>query len=86
MSKSERQVTPSLQNIRPDHMARYKFTSESLSQFEGKVLDCACGIGYGSYVLVSNNANLDVTGVDIDQAAINYARQHYAHTNADYLC
>lgn len=86
MSKSERQVTPSLQNIRPDHMARYKFAVESLSQFEGKVLDCACGIGYGSYVLASNNANIDVTGVDIDQAAINYARQHYAHANADYLC
>jgi len=86
MCKNERQITPSLRNIRADHMARYQFASQSLSNVNGNVLDCACGIGYGSFVLAENNANVQVTAVDIDQAAINYGRQYYSHSNVKYLC
>ena len=42
-----------------------------------KVLDVACGCGYGSALLAERHPDKQVTGVDIDPAAIAYARQHY---------
>jgi len=44
----ERQVSPTLDGIRKDHLARYKWAAKRLS---GCVYDIGCGIGYGSKIL-----------------------------------
>lgn len=60
--------------IRQEHMHRYAFAAGFVS---GKrVLDVACGEGYGSALLAASAAA--VVGVDIDPAAIAHATATYA--------
>ena len=68
---TDRQVVSKLSKIHPGHFARYKF---AMSRVSGYVLDAACGVGYGSYML-SNVA--ECVGVDIERQAIEYAIQYY---------
>lgn len=61
------------------HMERYEYAASVLS---GKrVLDCACGMGYGTAILAS--AGCRPTGIDIDPAAISLAHQKYP--TGDYV-
>jgi len=74
-----RQYGP-IHSIRRDHLQRYFFAAERL---KGKrVLDLACGCGYGSWLL--HEAGNEVTGVDIEPEAIAYAKKHYQ--GPSYLC
>jgi SAM-dependent methyltransferase len=65
-----------------DHMIRYA----SVSPFVvGKrVLDIACGSGYGSQFLALQGAD-HVVGVDIDRATIEYAQTCHGHPRVTYL-
>lgn len=74
MKDGERQVAPTLNGIRRDHVARYDFVAKRLKK-GCKVIDFACGIGYGCHILAE--AGHFATGYDIDQAAIEYAFEHY---------
>lgn len=56
------------------HLARYAFAVPLVAG--GRVLDAACGVGYGSAYLAEHGS--DVLGIDIDEAALAYARVHYA--------
>jgi len=47
-----------------------------------KVLDAACGLGYGSYLLATTARHVD--GIDIDAARIGYAREKYLSDNIHY--
>lgn len=59
-----------------EHWHRYHFAARWAA---GKrVLDVACGEGYGAAVLARHAAR--VTGVDVSEAAIAHARAAYAHT------
>jgi SAM-dependent methyltransferase len=51
----------------------------------GRLLDLACGAGYGARIL-ADRADPDATilGVDLSEAAIGYARQHYAGDRLDF--
>ena len=61
------------------HYERYRF-AKTFSK--GKILDIACGVGYGSYFLANETIGLvDVTGVDIDEDAVNYAQKTYQHNS-----
>jgi hypothetical protein len=42
---------------------------------KGTVLDAACGCGYGSKIMQDSGAF--VTGIDLEQEAIEYARKYY---------
>jgi SAM-dependent methyltransferase len=43
------------------------------------VLDCACGVGYGTRILADRaTSEVSAVGVDLSPAAIDYAREHYA--------
>ena len=42
-----------------------------------RVLDAACGVGYGSHVL-AQVPGVKVTGYDYDESAIKYAVEHYS--------
>jgi len=77
----ERQVAPTLAGIRRDHVARYEWAALKLKQ-PGKVIDVACGVGYGTFVLAS--CGYWVRGLDLDREALEYARKHYAHHRAEY--
>ena len=54
------------------HLYRYAKAREFVY---GKVLDVACGWGYGSFML--KNSETQVIGVDNDHEAIAYAKNHY---------
>ena len=61
--------------IEEDHLERYKFASQFVKN--KRVLDIACGVGYGSKILKEAGA-LSVDGVDKSEEAINFARNNYA--------
>ena len=59
------------------HVQRYEFAAEHLKP--GRLLDIACGVGYGTHLMAEKASNLvEAIGVDLSQQAIEYARQHYA--------
>jgi len=65
-----------------DHQARYEF---SVPLAVGRrVLDAACGTGYGSLRLARHGAR-EVLGVDIDAGAVAFARERYAARNLSFL-
>jgi len=62
------------------HEKRYRF---ALPYCVGKrVLDAACGVGYGTALLA--DAAREVVGVDVSEEAIAYARSRYARPNVEF--
>jgi SAM-dependent methyltransferase len=63
------------------HLQRYQFAGAHVA---GKrVLDLACGVGYGSYALRTLGAR-EVVGVDLSAEAIAYARANYLRSGLSY--
>ena len=83
MKQGERQVAPSREGIRRDHVARYEWAAGQLRS-GSQVLDLACGVGYGAQLLAYRGL-MRVTGIDRDPEAIAYAQQHYAHQRVKYM-
>ena len=83
----ERQTSPTLDGIKPDHKQRYLWCAENLPK-NAHILDGACGNGYGSYILATANKNFRVTGVDVSEEAVVFAKEHYQATqdNPSYVC
>lgn len=63
------------------HYARYDWAAQFLPA--ARVLDCSCGLGYGSVLLAEAGAAV-VVGVDISPEAIETARRRYAHRRVTY--
>lgn len=76
----ERQMQTSLNRIEPRHLKRYEIAKEYCKN--KKVLDVACGCGYGSNVL--SEVATSVTGGDYSDVAINYANSHWLKKNIDF--
>lgn len=57
------------------HVARYRFAASFFSG-SNKILDGACGCGYGSNMLAATGAS--VTSVDLNTRAIDFAKNKYA--------
>lgn len=74
----DRIYAESLNQVRRDHLERYLFAG---TMVKGRVLDAACGCGYGGYVL--KKAGCTVTGIDIESTALDYAKNHWP--DATYL-
>jgi len=64
-----------------DHFNRYRFCQQFVSG--KKVLDAACGIGYGSRLLAEAGAQ-HVHAIDISPEAIAAAQAHYEHPNIHF--
>lgn len=64
------------------HLARYRF-AESWLPASAKVLDGACGAGYGTAILSS--ASRHVVGVDISEEAIDFAEAHYSSERTCFI-
>lgn len=60
----------------PDHWERYEFASNFV--VGKKVLDIACGPGYGT-ALLSKRAGQTALGLDIDQDVVETAIKNYGH-------
>ncbi|WP_419767654.1 methyltransferase domain-containing protein [Arcobacter sp.] len=73
----ERQVGTTLEQIRKDHLNRYLFASKYITKQNSIVVDGACGVGYGSYVLAQNSNTKIVQSLDISQDAISHAKEHF---------
>lgn len=71
---SERQYGESLSEIAPDHVERYRFAATKLARYD-RVLDAACGCGYGSSIL--HDAGCMVDGIDASSSAITFAEEFY---------
>jgi SAM-dependent methyltransferase len=77
----ERFTPECIREIRYEHLHRYAFAREWVAG--RRVLDAACGEGYGSALLAG--AAAAVTGVDISATAIEHASGRYAGGNLDFL-
>ncbi len=64
-----------------EHRARYEFAAGFASG--RRVLDLACGSGYGTPIFRARGA-AEVVGVDLDGAAVEYARQRYATNGVSF--
>jgi len=66
------------------HLDRYRFAAARVAR--KKVLDCACGTGYGVRLLCEQGRAALVIGVDIASNSVDYARRHHSLDSAVYLC
>ncbi len=67
--------------IYDEHLVRYQLAAQLAA--DKKVLDIACGSGYGAKILAEAGA-AKVTAIDQSPAAIALARQNYSHANLIY--
>ncbi|TCI65790.1 MULTISPECIES: bifunctional 2-polyprenyl-6-hydroxyphenol methylase/3-demethylubiquinol 3-O-methyltransferase UbiG [Exiguobacterium] len=67
-----------------EHIARYHF---SLLYMDGRVLDFASGVGYGSQLIAKNlKGQVDeVVALDLSEETTRYARGRYYHPNVTYV-
>ncbi|MFH1413050.1 MAG: class I SAM-dependent methyltransferase [bacterium] len=65
-----------------EHLARYLLASQLVRG--KKVLDIACGSGYGSKLLADAGAE-KVLAIDISQEAIDLAKKNYPHDRIEYI-
>ena len=63
------------------HTDRYEFASKFVK--DKKVLDIACGTGYGSSLLVKSGAK-EIIGIDISEEAISYAQKNYSSPQINF--
>lgn len=67
-----------------EHVARYQF---AMPFVQGKVLDFACGSGYGTHMIAKQAKDKidQVLGVDIDPDALKYAEGRYYHPKSKFI-
>jgi ubiquinone/menaquinone biosynthesis C-methylase UbiE len=66
------------------HLDRYRFAARHVQGRQ--VLDCACGTGYGVRMLREIGGAGSVVGVDIENRAIQYARQKHQIDSTIFIC
>jgi SAM-dependent methyltransferase len=64
------------------HVARYEFAAGMVR--DARVLDVACGTGYGTALLADAAAH-EVVGIDCDAATVERARSRFARPNARFM-
>lgn len=67
-----------------EHLARYYFATPYV---KGRVLDIACGTGYGCHMAAKERKRevTEIVGVDRDPETIRYAGQEYNHQKVRYV-
>jgi len=67
-----------------EHVARYYFAAPYAS---GRVLDIACGVGYGSHMTAKERKRevTEIVAVDNDADALRYASREYNHQKIVYV-
>lgn len=65
------------------HLRRYEFAAKFVAS--KRVVDAACGTGYGSALLRTCGGASEVVGVDIDARAVDYATRRFAGPNLRFV-
>jgi 2-polyprenyl-3-methyl-5-hydroxy-6-metoxy-1,4-benzoquinol methylase len=68
------------------HQDRYGFAIQNGKP--GRVLDIACGTGYGAHQMIHSlrlNAS-HIVAVDISAQSIRYAKEHYSDPSIEFIC
>ncbi|RIL05895.1 MAG: class I SAM-dependent methyltransferase [Proteobacteria bacterium] len=66
------------------HVERYAWAARAARP--GRVLDCACGVGYGTRILLERNRALGpAVGVDVSPDAVAHANAHYADARTRFV-
>ncbi len=67
-----------------EHIARYYF---AIPYIKGRVLDIACGTGYGCHMVAKDRKREvhEIIGVDVDPETILYANREYNHQKVTYI-
>jgi len=65
------------------HLERYEFAAQYARP--GRILDIACGVGYGTRLLADRRGDSAVFGVDISSESIEYARQRYGNEHTQFV-
>lgn len=67
-----------------EHIARYYFSTPYI---KGRVLDIACGTGYGCHMVAKDRKRevTEIVGVDVDQETVSYANVEYNHQKVTYV-
>ncbi len=85
LQPSAERVIPKLNAPDPltvtEHLARYNWVKQLVY---GKVLDIACGTGYGSQIMAGSLRVKEITAVDIDADTIRYAKDNYSHPKIEF--
>jgi SAM-dependent methyltransferase len=63
------------------HVPRYEFAKKFIDKNDS-VIDIACGTGYGTFML--SEVSKSITGIDLSDNAINYARKNNKGKNIEY--
>lgn len=74
---------PASQELLDIHLRHYETAKRYVKN--KRVLDIACGSGYGSQMLSLAGASM-VVGVDISLESVEYARKHYQENNIEFVC
>lgn len=80
---SERQMKVSLSSIRGDHLKRYEYARDICS---GKILDAACGVGYGSFIMKDQARISSIDAVDISEEALVIASDAWKNPKTTFYC
>jgi ubiquinone/menaquinone biosynthesis C-methylase UbiE len=67
-----------------EHVMRYRFAEQYLPR-AGRVLDIACGPGYGTYHLAHTAPQAELVGADILVENVEIARRFYPVANASFV-
>jgi SAM-dependent methyltransferase len=65
------------------HVVRYALAAELVRPGD-TVLDCACGLGYGTAVLAARSRGARFIGVDVDAGVIDYAAANYGGAGIEF--
>ena len=66
-----------------EHLFRYRFARTFC---KGRVLDIACGVGYGSEILLDKNPSItEYVGIDNCPESIDYAIKQYSYPQTSYF-
>jgi SAM-dependent methyltransferase len=77
--------TPEWTAHHANHIQRYAFAADMLArQPVAKILDVACGVGYGAHFLATR-CICDLVAVDNDSGALDSARKHFSHPAISYV-
>lgn len=69
------------------HLIRYSWACEVLAEVKRpikRLLDVACGAGYGSVEIATRLSHTNVVGADYDQSAVALAQETYSRPNLEF--